>query len=171
MLDPLRFEQLVDLGHGEGCIGSKIDARDLASVALHDRVEHILPAVGAVDIAGNPVKFGTGLPVKTIEALSYGKPIVATSAGWRDLEDFSDAISVADDPDTFTGRVLELLECKDTRLKISQRALAAASEWQRHQLIALDAAIIGQKPAYPKEAPIARDDEILYNPARKSNSS
>ena len=115
----------------------------------------------------NPVKFGTGLPVKTIEALSYGKPIMATSAGGRGLE----AISVADDPDTFTGRVLELLECKDTRLKISQRALAAASEWQRHQLIASDAAIIGQKPAYPKEAPIARDDEILYNPARKSNSS
>jgi len=91
---------------------------------------------------------------------------MATSAGGRGLE----AISVADDPDTFTGRVLELLECKDTWLKISQRALAAASEWQRHQLIALDAAIIGQKPAYPKEAPIARDDEILYNPARKSNS-
>src|SRR5262249_2217694 len=52
ILDPLRFEKLVDLGHGEGCIGSKIDARDLASIALHDRVEHILPAVGAVDIAG-----------------------------------------------------------------------------------------------------------------------
>src|SRR4029077_2029048 len=25
ILDPLRFEKLVDLGHGEGCIGSKID--------------------------------------------------------------------------------------------------------------------------------------------------
>ena len=33
---------------------------------------------------------------------------MATSAGGRGLE----AISVADDPDTFTGRVLELLECK-----------------------------------------------------------
>jgi hypothetical protein len=52
ILDPLRFEKLVDLGHGEGCISSKIDARDLASIALADRVEHILPAVGAVDIAG-----------------------------------------------------------------------------------------------------------------------
>ena len=28
----------------------------------------------------NPVKFGTGLPVKTIEALSYGKRIVARGA-------------------------------------------------------------------------------------------
>ena len=75
---------------------------------------------------------------------------MATSAGGRGLEDFSDAISVADDPDTFTGRVLELLECKDTRLKISQRAPAAASEWQRHQLIALDAAIIGTKTCVSK---------------------
>ena len=50
ILDPLRFENLVDLGHGEGCIGSKTDARDLASIALHDRVEHILPAVGIVPL-------------------------------------------------------------------------------------------------------------------------
>lgn len=140
-------------------------------VSLLGNQDSLVDTYARAAVVINPVKFGTGLPVKTIEALSYGKPIVATSAGGRDLEDFSDAISVADDPDTFTGRVLELLECKDTRLKISQRALAAASEWQRHQLIALDAAIIGQKPAYPKEAPIARDDEILYNPARKSNSS
>jgi glycosyltransferase involved in cell wall biosynthesis len=137
-------------------------------VSLLGKQDSLVDTYARAAVVINPVKFGTGLPVKTIEALSYGKPIVATSAGGRDLEDFSDAISVADDPDTFTGRVLELLECKDTRLKISQRALAAASEWQRHQLIALDAAIIGQKPAYPKEAPIARDDEILYNPARKS---
>src|SRR5262245_42833620 len=52
ILDPLRFEKPVELGHGKGCIGSKIDARDLASIALHDRAEHILPAVGAVYVAG-----------------------------------------------------------------------------------------------------------------------
>ena len=48
----LRLQKLVDLGHCKGRVRSKIDARDLASIALHDRIEHILPAVGAVDIAG-----------------------------------------------------------------------------------------------------------------------
>src|SRR5262249_20681610 len=52
IFDPLGFQELVDLGHREGCIGSKIDAWDFALIALHDGLEHWLPAVGAVDIAG-----------------------------------------------------------------------------------------------------------------------
>src|SRR5262249_16173397 len=52
IFDPLGFKELVDLGHREGCIGSKIDAWDFALIALHDGLEHWLPAVGAVDIAG-----------------------------------------------------------------------------------------------------------------------
>ena len=46
------FEELVDLGIGEGGVGPEIDARDLAPIARHDRLEHALPAVGAVHVAG-----------------------------------------------------------------------------------------------------------------------
>ena len=52
IFDPFGFEVLVDIGIGKTGVGAEIQARDLAAIARHDRVEHIPPAVGAVDVAG-----------------------------------------------------------------------------------------------------------------------
>ena len=52
ILDPLGFEILVDLGIGEAGVGAEIDARDLAAIARHDRLQHALPSIGAVNVAG-----------------------------------------------------------------------------------------------------------------------
>ena len=52
ILDPLRFEELVDIGIRKAGVGAEIEARDLAPIACHDRVEHVVPAVGAVHVAG-----------------------------------------------------------------------------------------------------------------------
>jgi len=109
--------------------------------------DSLVDAYAQAAIVINPVKFGTGLPVKTVEALTYGKPVVATSAGIRGLEDFSSAIFSADDPDAFAGRVLELLRGKNLRLTMSQHAVAAAGEWQRRQMTVLQNALAGQTPA------------------------
>ena len=93
----------------------------------------------------NPVKFGTGLPVKTVEALSYGRPVVATAAGIRGLQsDFHKAVSLCEDPHTFAERVLELLENKDARSKMSRHAISIATEWRDRQLTILHDAITGQ---------------------------
>ena len=51
VLDPLVFQVLVDPWHGEGRVGAKVDARDLAPIAGHDWVEHVLPAVSAMHVA------------------------------------------------------------------------------------------------------------------------
>ena len=50
--DPLGFQELVDLRHGERCVSAEIDTRELALVACNDRLEHAVPAVGAVHAAG-----------------------------------------------------------------------------------------------------------------------
>jgi len=52
VFDPLSLQVLVDLGHREGGIGPEIDARDLAAITDDDRLEHPLPAVRAVHVAG-----------------------------------------------------------------------------------------------------------------------
>jgi glycosyltransferase involved in cell wall biosynthesis len=96
----------------------------------------------------NPVRFGTGAPIKTIEALSYGKAVVATPAGVRGLEaDFYGAVSIVESPDEFAEKVLELLESKAARPAMSRKAIAASDEWQRRQLAMLHAAITGQRLA------------------------
>jgi hypothetical protein len=47
----LGFEILIDLGIGEAGVGPEIDARELATIPRHDRLQHCLPSVGAVNIA------------------------------------------------------------------------------------------------------------------------
>jgi glycosyltransferase involved in cell wall biosynthesis len=94
----------------------------------------------------NPVFFGTGLAVKTIEALSYGKAVVVTAAGARGLgSEFSAAVSVAENRNTFGRRVIELLQDKAARVKLSQNATASLRTWRLTQLAALDAAVKGKK--------------------------
>jgi hypothetical protein len=50
IFDPLGFQELVDLRHGERCVSAEIDT--LALVSCNDRLEHAVPAVGAVHVAG-----------------------------------------------------------------------------------------------------------------------
>jgi len=52
VFDPFTFEIVVKIGVGEAGVASETDARDAAFVARHDRLEHALPAVGAMDVAG-----------------------------------------------------------------------------------------------------------------------
>ena len=49
-------------------------------VSLLGNQDSLVDTYARAAVVINPVKFGTGLPVKTIEALSYGKPIVARGA-------------------------------------------------------------------------------------------
>jgi hypothetical protein len=52
VVDPLGFEELVNFGICEARVGPEIDARDLPLVSFDNRGEHLLPTVGAGDIAG-----------------------------------------------------------------------------------------------------------------------
>ena len=52
ILDPLRFEKLVDLGIGKAGVSPEIDARNLALISRQDGLQHSVPSVGAVNVAG-----------------------------------------------------------------------------------------------------------------------
>jgi len=111
-------------------------------------LEMIEDAYARATVVINPVKFGTGLPIKTIEALGYGRPVVSTPAGARGIEkDFEGAILVAKDEDKFAELVLALLSSAVARSTMSRNALAAAGQWQRRQLDALQGALTGHSPS------------------------
>lgn len=48
-------------------------------------VENLADIYKEVRVVVNPMLSGTGLPIKSIEALAYGKPVVATKSGARGL--------------------------------------------------------------------------------------
>jgi len=58
----------------------------------------------------NPLRFGTGLKIKSIEALAYGKPLVTTSVGADGLgEGEQHAFLLADSADEFAGGIFQCL--------------------------------------------------------------
>ena len=52
VFDPLGFEELVYFRIGETRVGPEINARNLPFVSFDNRLQHALPPIGAVDVAG-----------------------------------------------------------------------------------------------------------------------
>jgi glycosyltransferase involved in cell wall biosynthesis len=75
----------------------------------------LTPAYDIADVVVNPRRFGSGLSIKSIEALSYGKPLVATPSGCSGMEDGADtAFVLAHTPEQLAAGVLRLLDEPDT---------------------------------------------------------
>jgi hypothetical protein len=52
IFDPFGFQILVNFRVCEAGVGAEIDARELAAIARHDRLQNAVPSIGAMNIAG-----------------------------------------------------------------------------------------------------------------------
>jgi glycosyltransferase involved in cell wall biosynthesis len=59
----------------------------VGGVHLLESVPSVPEFYQSIDIIINPIQFGSGLKIKTIEALTFGKPLVTTSHGILGLEE------------------------------------------------------------------------------------
>ncbi|MBW1744559.1 MAG: glycosyltransferase family 4 protein, partial [Deltaproteobacteria bacterium] len=77
----------------------------------------------------NPIQLGTGLKVKTVEALCYGKALVTTSCGADGLEEGAgSAFIMEDDPAAFGHAVVRLLGDDEARQQLEDSALQFARD-------------------------------------------
>ncbi len=87
------------------------------------------------DLVINPIRFSTGLSIKTIEALGYSKPVVATSMGSKGLEDGANkAFLIADDPAAFLQSVIKVLTDDQLADRLSKSAYEFAKGWNEASL-------------------------------------
>lgn len=83
----------------------------------------------------NPVRGGTGLKIKNIEALGYAKALVTTSNGALGLEDGAyESFLVADKPGDFSDHVIRLFSDPSFREALSQKAYTFAENWNQTQI-------------------------------------
>lgn len=75
-----------------------------------------------VKIVVGPLKNGTGLNIKNIEALSYKKPVVTTSVGAKGLNGAEKALQICDDEETFADAVICLLNDEEACKEMSRYA-------------------------------------------------
>ena len=107
-------------------------------VELLGVVDHLDDAYTRAAIVVNPVRAGTGLKTKTVEALGHAKPLVTTACGAEGIEEAAgSAFLMADDPAQMAACIIGLLESPAHAGELAQRAFRFASEWNQAQISAL----------------------------------
>lgn len=86
------------------------------------RIEQLQDYYNEISIAINPMQNGTGLNIKGIEALSYGKPLISTVVGAKGLDDAAEAMIVCENERQFAEQIVLLLQNKPRRVSMSQEA-------------------------------------------------
>jgi len=84
---------------------------------------------GDMDVAINPVRWGSGLKIKSVEALGNGLPLVTTREGARGLAELDgQALVIADEPADFAQACLRLLADPDARRRLGEAGHAYAQQ-------------------------------------------
>lgn len=106
-----------------GNINNVVDFSNIDGVVAKGYIADLNQVYQEVDIVINPVRFGAGLKIKTVEALSFGVPLVTTAHGARGLDEGKNkAFLTADGPVEFSGAVLSLIENYRLRQSLSEEA-------------------------------------------------
>ncbi len=80
------------------------------SVVIGGFVADLAEVYDRARVAISPIRFGAGVKIKTIEAIQFGIPVVATTVGAEGLSiDYRDAVDITDDAETFAKRIAVLM--------------------------------------------------------------
>lgn len=110
-----------------GSVGTGLGLRDMPGLRVHGIVPDLEPHYAAADLCLNPIRFGAGLKIKTVEALAHGLPLLTTRHGARSLEAHAGlAFAMADSPDDFLAEILRLRDAPLARRQLADGAAALA---------------------------------------------
>ena len=109
-------------------------------VSIHEDVPSVRPYLDKAAVFVAPLRTGSGVKIKILEAMAHGKAVVTTSVGAEGLGVVpGEHLDVADDPESFAGAVTALLEdpARRDRMGSAGRQFVIA----RHSSAAAGAAI------------------------------
>lgn len=82
---------------------------DYPGIYKMGRVDLLEDFYDLVKVAINPIQNGTGLNIKTIEALAFGKPLITTRIGAKGIDSEKEVLIQRDDPVEFANEIVRLL--------------------------------------------------------------
>jgi len=96
---------------------------DMQGVKVLGYVEDLRPVIARCSVYVCPVITGSGVRVKTLEAWSMGKAVVSTSLGCQGVDAIDQwNVAIADSPEEFAAKVIQLLSDKKLRTRIGKNA-------------------------------------------------
>lgn len=114
---------------GKICHKLRIDSQNCEMLG---EVSVISDCYQNADIVINPVRFGTGLKIKNIEALGFGLPLLTTPVGAEGLDNgIGEAFLVAKTSNDFIENCCHLLEDENLRQSLSSSAIKFAESYNQ----------------------------------------
>ena len=118
--------------------------RNVKGIVLAGRVPSIESAYQNFLFTINPMPAGTGLKIKTVESLAYGRPVVATTAAAEGLESFAgNGLLVADAAPAFAEAVASLWRDRAMTGRLGAAAVAAMTAYVQNSRNELRKALAG----------------------------
>ncbi len=114
--------------------GTICDSLSIAKkgIEIKGRVSSPSDAYKQADIVINPIRFGSGLKIKTVEAIAHGIPTISSRIGAEGLEDtFGLSLLVADTPADYK-KSLHILTQPEKRLEMSKNSIRFAEQKLTH---------------------------------------
>jgi glycosyltransferase involved in cell wall biosynthesis len=110
---------------------------DDPAVAVTGYVDDVRSYIAGACVYVVPLRIGGGTRLKVLEAMAMGKPVVSTSLGCEGFEGLASGreLFIADSPDDFAQRVLELLDNASQRERLGQAARRFVEERYDWRLI------------------------------------
>jgi sugar transferase (PEP-CTERM/EpsH1 system associated) len=95
-------------------------------------VPDVRPYIAQANIYLVPLRMGGGTRLKVLEAMAMGKAIVSTSLGCEGIEVTEREVAIADEPQEFAQRLLELWDDRERRNALGRaaRRLAERYDWR-----------------------------------------
>jgi len=114
----------------------KIKSLEDSNVVVTGYVEDTRIYLTRGEVVIVPLKTGSGMRIKILNAMAMRKPVVSTSIGCEGISvtDGND-ILIANDPEEFAERVLTLLRNEDKRRKIARASLDLVEENYRWETV------------------------------------
>lgn len=126
-----------------GSVCDAFEARD--HLVRLGRVDDLRDAYAEGAVALNPVRAGTGFCIKSLEALAYGLPLVATRSGSRGLpEDAKSGYTTVPDadPQAMADAIVGLLEDRSALEESASQARSFVGAWSSEQLRRLESIFV-----------------------------
>jgi O-antigen biosynthesis protein len=113
----------------------RVQAMEGDGVELLGHVDSVERLYAAARIAISPMLAGAGVKIKTIEAMQFGTPVVATAVGAEGLGlAGGQAIDVSDDPAEFAAQVVALATDDGLWMRRREELGDAVARWERERL-------------------------------------
>ena len=105
-------------------------ARADGNVRVTGFVDDIRPYIDEAAVIVIPIRIGSGTRLKILDSMAMGKAIVSTSVGCEGLNvDDGKNILIADDPEDFADKTIELIKNTGMRIILEKNALELAKSY------------------------------------------